>query len=148
MVEQNVCVSLVRNDGKGKDFEYNHFLKLFYSNSKNFEEELEIIDKDVIKGRTDYTVFSYSLSEFFYILQQNEERSSTRNNIANVLYALAARYDQIGYVQGMSSVAAYLLCFAREETAFAMYCDLIENIYPKNFFVKGNYGVTLIGLLA
>lgn len=29
-----------------------------------------------------------------------------------------------------------------------MYCDLIENIYPKNFFVKGNYGVTLIGLLA
>ena len=48
----------------------------------------------------------------------------------------------------MSSVAAYLLCFAKEETAFTIYCDLIENIYPKNFFVKGNYGVTLIGLLA
>ena len=51
-----------RNEGKGKDYEFNHFLKLFYSNSKNFSEELEIIDKDVIKGRTDYTVFSYSVS--------------------------------------------------------------------------------------
>ena len=48
----------------------------------------------------------------------------------------------------MSAIAAYLLCFAKEETAYTIYCDLIENIFPKNFFVKGNYGVNLIGLLA
>lgn len=34
-----------------------------------------------------------------------------RKNIANVLYALSARYEKIGYVQGMSSVAAFMLCF-------------------------------------
>ena len=60
-----------RDNGKKKDYEYQHFLKLFYSNSKNFADEIEIIEKDVIKGRTDYNVFNYSLKEFFYILQQN-----------------------------------------------------------------------------
>lgn len=49
----------------------------------------------------------------------------TRQNIANVLYAIAARYDQIGYVQGMSSVAAYLLCFCNEKGAYTIFCDLI-----------------------
>ena len=37
-------------------------------------------------------------------MQQNEEKVATRQNIANVLYAIAARYDQIGYVQGMNLV--------------------------------------------
>ena len=68
--------------------------------------------------------------------------------MANVLYAIAARFDQVGYVQGMSSIAAFLLCFCSEETAYIIFCDLIENILPDKFLVKGNYGMTLIGLLA
>ena len=48
----------------------------------------------------------------------------------------------------MSGIAAYLLCFCSEKVAFAIFCDLIESVYPKNFFVRNNYGVTLIGLLA
>ena len=68
--------------------------------------------------------------------------------MANVLYAVAARFDQVGYVQGMSSIAAFLLCFCSEETAYIIFCDLIQNILPDKFLVKGNYGMTLIGLLA
>jgi hypothetical protein len=48
----------------------------------------------------------------------------------------------------MSSIAAFLLCFSDEKTAYSIFCYLIEVFYPKNFFVKGNYGVTLLGLLA
>ena len=48
----------------------------------------------------------------------------------------------------MSGIAAYLLCFCNEKVAFTIFCDLIESVYPKNFFVRNNYGVTLIGLLA
>lgn len=50
-----------KKTSKQKDYEYQHFLKLFNTNIKNFEEEIDIIDKDVIKGRTDYVVFNYSL---------------------------------------------------------------------------------------
>ena len=48
----------------------------------------------------------------------------------------------------MSGVTAFLLCFCDENSAFTIFCDLIENIYPPKFFVKGNYGVNLIGMLA
>mgnify|MGYP002078390740 FL=1 len=45
--------------------------------------------------------------------------------MANVLYAIASRFDQVGYVQGMSSVAAFLLCFCSEQSAYVIFCDLI-----------------------
>lgn len=105
----------------------------------------------MIKGRTDYSVFNYSMREFFYMVQGNDPTCSqqkSRLNIANVLYAVAARFDQVGYVQGMSSISAFLLCFCSEESAYTIFCDLIENILPEKFLVKGNYGVNLIGLLA
>lgn len=67
------------------------------------------------------------MREFFFIAQQNvEEKQAKRNSIANVLYALAARFDRIGYCQGMSGVAAFLLCFASENTAFCIFCVLLE----------------------
>ena len=40
------------------------------------------------------------------------DQHTTRLNIANVLYAVAARYEKVGYCQGMSGIAAFLLCFS------------------------------------
>lgn len=77
-----------------------------------------------------------------------EDQHTTRVNIANVLYAVAARYDRVGYCQGMSGIAAFLLCFSKEEDAYIIFCDLIENIFPKMFFERNDFGVALIGLLA
>jgi hypothetical protein len=79
---------------------------------KSHEEAVEIIDKDVIKGRTDSSVFNFSMREFFYTVKSDIEDKVSRDNIKNVLYALAARFDKIGYCQGMSGVAAFLLCFS------------------------------------
>jgi hypothetical protein len=48
----------------------------------------------------------------------------------------------------MSGIAAFLLCFATEEAAFAIFCDLLQHIFPHMFFERSNCGVALIGLLA
>jgi hypothetical protein len=96
-------------------------------------------------------VFNYSLRDFIYTVQSNSNntiREQARINMANVLYAIAARFDQVGYVQGMSSIAAYLLCFCTEESAYSIFCDIIENILPKNFLIRGEFGTDLIGLMA
>jgi hypothetical protein len=76
------------------------------------------------------------MKEFFYTIQNVEQLETTRLNIANVLYAVAARYERVGYCQGMSGIAAFLLCFAQEETAFVIFCDLIENIFPGMFLER------------
>jgi hypothetical protein len=53
------------------------------------------------------------MKEFFYMVQLGvEDQHTTRLNIANVLYAVAARFNKVGYCQGMSGIAAFLLCFA------------------------------------
>lgn len=65
------------------------------------------------------------MKEFFYTVQNIEKLEMTRLNIANVLYAIAARYNKVGYCQGMSGIAAFLLCFAQEESAYVIFCDLI-----------------------
>jgi hypothetical protein len=52
------------------------------------------------------------MREFFYTVKADIEDKVSRDNIKNVLYGLAARYDKIGYCQGMSGVAAFLLCFS------------------------------------
>ena len=46
----------------------------------------------------------------------------------------------------MNNVVCFLLCFASEETAFNIFCYLLENIYPANFFMKTKFGTSLIGL--
>lgn len=33
---------------------------------KNFENDKKMIEKDIINGRTDYSVFNYSLKEFLF----------------------------------------------------------------------------------
>ena len=87
------------------------------------------------------------MREFFYTVKSDIEDRISRDNIKNVLYALAARYDRIGYCQGMSGVAAFLLCFSSEKTAYTLFCDLLENVYPNDFFMKDDYGITLSGLI-
>jgi hypothetical protein len=48
-------------------------------------------------------------------------------------------------IKGMNYIVAFLLCFANEENAFLMFCHIIENILPKNFFAKTAKGLSLIG---
>jgi hypothetical protein len=68
--------------------------------------------------------------------------------MSNVLCAITGKYSELGYCQGMSSIAAFLLCFGTEVSSFNMFCDLIENILPENLYMKSSRGTNLIGLLA
>ena len=88
------------------------------------------------------------MRQFFYTVKSEIDDKISRENIKNVLYALAARYDKIGYCQGMSGVAAFLLCFSSQKTAYTLFCDLLENVYPEDFFIRNDYGISLSGLLA
>ena len=64
------------------------------------------------------------------------------------MYAISSRFTSMGYCQGMSSIAAFLLAFGSESEAFDMFCDLIENILPLNLYNHSQNGTSLIGLLA
>lgn len=55
-----------------------------------------------------------------------------------VLHSLALYFPDIGYVQGMASLAATLLCYYDEETAFIMLVRLwqlrgLEQLYRSGF---------------
>lgn len=70
MAAKYVSMALLRSKKSHKNYEYSHFLNYFHKSGHKFHEEVEIIDKDVIRGRTDFSVFNYSMKEFFYTIQQ------------------------------------------------------------------------------
>ncbi|CAL1151657.1 unnamed protein product, partial [Cladocopium goreaui] len=51
--------------------------------------------------------------------------------LENVLLAFAAKNPKIGYCQSMSFVAATLLMYMEEESAFWTLCGLLEDILPE-----------------
>lgn len=99
-------------------------------------------------GRTDISVFNYSMRDLLFRVQKDKTRDSTRRSMANVLSAVTGKHNELGYCQGMSNIAAFLLCFGTEVDAFLMFCDLLENILPENLYMKSARGTNLIGLLA
>lgn len=123
-------------------------MRLFYQNQAHYSESADIIEKDVMLGRTDYKVFNYSLREFFFKVQKDKSTESVRKNMANVLYAVTSRFPTMGYCQGMSSIAAFLLSFGSEEDTFDLFCDLIDKILPPGLYNHSHNGMSLIGLLS
>jgi hypothetical protein len=99
-------------------------------------------------GRTDISVFNHSMRDLLFKVQKDKSRDATRRSMANVLSAVTAKHNELGYCQGMSSIAAFLLCFGTEVDAFLMFCDLLENILPAKLYAKSDRGTNLIGLLA
>ena len=63
--------------------------------------------------------------------------------LRRVLQSLASLYPNIGYCQGMGTIAASLMLFVEEEDAFWLMCAIIEDILPASY-----YSHTLIGVQA
>lgn len=101
----------------------------------------EQIDKDINAGRTDAYTFNSDLSELFSRVKTEEYRGS----IFRVLTAFCARNPQVGYCQGMNSVAAWLLLFLDEESAFWMLCRIVESVLLPDFYGGGKRGNSLNG---
>ena len=61
MVRTHVAIDLDSQQQQSRDYEYQHFLNFFHKSGDKFSDEVEIIEKDVIRGRTDFNVFNYSM---------------------------------------------------------------------------------------
>lgn len=88
------------------------------------------------------------MKDFLHKIQDGFSDEYIRMTMKNVLKAIIVRYPQMGYCQGMNYIITFLLCFSFEETAFWLFCHIIENILPPMFFQKSEKGTGLIGILA
>ena len=61
--------------------------------------------------------------------------------LENVLLAFAAKNSKIGYCQSMSFVAATMLMYMEEESAFWTLCSLLEDILPEDYFSERMVGL-------
>ncbi|CAD8083092.1 unnamed protein product [Paramecium sonneborni] len=111
------------------------------------ENDKEIIDKDVITGRSDACLFNYSLREFISQCQEGYDQSYIRESIIKVLQLFVTHYPVIGYCQGMNQIATILLCVSDEEGAFHIMNHIFKSIIPPRFYSNSS-GATLIGYQA
>ena len=57
--------------------------------------------------------------------------------LKEVLVAFVGRYPNLGYTQGLNTLAGYLLlAIPSEEDAFWMLCNIVENYFPPEYFSR------------
>lgn len=107
----------------------------------NFSE----LESDLDKGSADGVNFNYSLYEFFFYLQEGIPPYKCREHVKNVLRAHCMRNPSMGYTSGLTQVAAFLLCFLNEESAFWLLTHLVENVLPPHLYSKVEKDIMLYG---
>ena len=63
--------------------------------------------------------------------------------LRRVLLAFAVKNPQIGYCQSMNYIVATLLQCCNEESAFWVFCAIVEDVLPRNYFSGQLVGVRL-----
>lgn len=61
--------------------------------------------------------------------------------LRRILLAFAARNPILGYCQSMNFIAAALLRYCDEETAFWILCSLVEDILPAGYYTRDMLGI-------
>ena len=57
--------------------------------------------------------------------------------LKELLVAFVAKYDNLGYTQGLNSIAGYLLlAIPNNEDAFWVLCNMVENFFPLDYFSR------------
>ena len=57
--------------------------------------------------------------------------------LKEVLVAFVGRYPDLGYTQGLNTVAGYLLlAIPSQEDAFWVLCNIVENFFPQDYFSR------------
>ncbi|VDK61167.1 unnamed protein product [Onchocerca ochengi] len=62
-------------------------------------------------------------------------------SLRRVLNSVAYIYPDIGYCQGIGIIAASLLLFCPEESAFWIIASLIEDVFPSNYYSRSFLGL-------
>lgn len=93
-------------------------------------EDMETIYKDVMTGRTDIDLFDWELQELLLRIQPDDYRET----IQKLLKAFCTRNRAVGYCQGMNNVAAWLLIFLDLNSAFWLFCHVVERLLIPGFY--------------
>ena len=101
----------------------------------------EMIQKDVLSGRSDPSTLDLELRELLAWVDLSHYRST----ISTVLRAYCVRNPQIGYCQGLNYVTAWLLVFMDAGSAFWVLCNLIERVLTPGFYLGARTGNSLNG---
>lgn len=100
-----------------------------YSTFLNQRSEVEEIEADDILKDVSRTLTS--LNSFF------TDRGFQK--LKDVLIAFVGKYKDLGYTQGLNTIAGcLLLAIPSEEDAFWMLCNIVENFFPKNYFGRAD----------
>jgi hypothetical protein len=67
--------------------------------------------------------------------------------LRRVLRAIAWLYPDVGYCQGLGTVAAHLLLFLEEEDCFWLMSTVIEDILPASYFTSDFLGIRIDSLV-
>ena len=98
---------------------YSHYLGLREGDD---QEEIDAILKDV--PRTLTTKYD------FYSGKGNKR-------LKDVLVAFVGKHQDLGYTQGLNTIAGYLLlAIPTEEDAFWVLCNIVENFFPEGYFSR------------
>lgn len=84
--------------------------QLFSAKPSGFERQ---IDVDIVRTLRDHVLF-------------RDRYSVGQQRLFRILVAFANKHPQIGYCQGMSTVAGVLLVYYAEQQAFSVFCRLFE----------------------
>ena len=106
----------------------------------------EMIQKDVFFGRTDPETFNWEYTELIHrVVERAGPVEAYRGSIARVLEAYCGRNSTIGYCQGLNFVAAWLLLFMDENSAFWMLTKLVSSTLLPGFYSGAKTGNSLNG---
>jgi hypothetical protein len=107
---------------------YRHYLEAGES-----EDPLEIdaIVKDVPRTLTE---------QYDYYVEKGHDK------LQRLLVAFVAKYQGLGYTQGLNMIAGHLmLAIPAEEDAFWVLCNMVDNYFPPNYFSRDE---PMVGALA
>ena len=99
--------------------EYSRYLGARENDDQN---EIEAILKDVPRTLT---------SKYDFYSGKGSKR------LRDVLVAFVGKHPDLGYTQGLNTIAGYLLlAIPTEEDAFWMLCNIVENFFPSGYFAR------------
>lgn len=108
---------------------YGYYLRLKESNdavetNEVFEAEIDAILKDVPRTLT---------SKYDFYADKGYQR------LKDLLVAFVAKYPDLGYTQGLNTIAGYLLlAIPIEEDAFWVLCNIVEHFFPPEYFSRAH----------
>lgn len=115
-----IWMELTNTHSMMKPGAYAYYLSLRESDDP---AEIEAILKDVPRTLTEKYEFYTSKGGF--------------QKLKDLLIAFVGRYPNLGYTQGLNTIAGYLLlAIPSQEDAFWVLCNVVENYFPEDYFSR------------